>query len=289
MAQTLEVHPTEGSTLGAVITGVDLRDISDQTFETIEDAWHTHGVLIFRNQFLSDDEQIEFSRRFGSLERLITERAQNPDIALLANVKPDGELIEPGSSYALFLLGNTFWHTDSSFKCVPAKASLLSARRVPDIGGETEWADMRAAYDALDPADREDIEGAIGVHSYRYSQGLIGGVDVLSDQEWKALPPVEHPIVRIHPATGRKNLYLGRHASHIVGRDVEESRALLNRLTEEAAKPPRVFSHTWREGDLVIWDNRCVLHRGRTWPDDQARVMARTTIAGEAGDNTWVL
>jgi alpha-ketoglutarate-dependent 2,4-dichlorophenoxyacetate dioxygenase len=289
MARVLKVHPIEGATLGALVSGVDLRDLGDETFKKIEEAWHRHGVLVFREQFLNGDEQVAFSRRFGVLERLITEKTPNPDIALLSNVKPNGELIEPDGSYALFLLGNTFWHTDSSFKRIPAKASLLSARSVPEIGGETEWADMRAAYDALDDSDREEIENAVAVHSYRYSQELVGGADVLSDQEWDALPPVEHPVVCTHPATGRKNLFIGRHASHIVGRDIGASRALLNRLMEQAAVPPRVFFHRWCDGDIVIWDNRCVLHRGRTWPSDQARVMARTTIAGDGSNNDWTL
>ena len=289
MADELEIHPIEGATLGARVGGVDLRRVDDALFRKIEDAWHAHGVLVFEGQGLGDDEQVAFSRRFGALERLITGRAGNAEIAPLSNVRPDGSLVPPEGNYALFLLGNTFWHTDSSFKRVPAKASLLSARVVPSQGGETEWADMRAAYDALAPDVQREIEDLVAVHSYRYSQGLIGGLDVLSEADWEALPPVEHPLVRVHPATGRKSLYAGRHASHIVGRPVEEGRALLERLTAEAAVPPRVFRHRWQVGDLVIWDNRCVLHRGHTWPADQARTMARTTIAGEAGDNEWTL
>lgn len=289
MDNEITIEPVPDTTLGAIVRGVTLRELGDAAFRKIEAAWHTYGVLIFPEQHLNDEEQVAFSRRFGSLERLIIQGAANPEIGVLSNVKADGTLIEPKGSYALFLLGNTFWHTDSSFKATPAKASLLSARAVPTEGGETQWADMRAAYDALDEHTRADLEGAAVVHSYRYSQGLIGGVDVLSEEEWKALPPVEHPIVRTHPATRRKNLFIGRHASHIKGRDVDESRALLNRLTAEAAVAPRVFTHRWSEGDIGIWDNRCVLHQGRTWPDDQPRTMARTTIAGEDGDNAWAL
>ncbi len=285
----IEVQPIAGATLGANVSGVDLRKLDDATFAEIEAAWHAHAVLIFEGQFLSDDEQIAFSRRFGSLERLITDKAPNPEIGYLSNVRPGGELIRPEGSYALFLLGNTFWHTDSSFKRVPAKASILSARAVSRDGGETEWADMRAAYDALDADMRTRIQDAVAVHSYRYSQGLIGGIDVLSDEEWEALPPVEHPLVRVHPTTGRPSIYAGRHASHIVGMDEQEGRARLEGLTRDAAQAPRVFRHRWSKGDLVIWDNRCVLHRGRTWPADQARVMARTTIAGDAPRNEWNL
>ena len=285
----LQVERIEGATLGARVSGVDLRKLDDASFAELEAAWHEHAVLIFEAQFLSDDEQVAFSRRFGALERLITDKAPNPEIATLSNLRANGELIEPEGSYALFLLGNTFWHTDSSFKRVPAKASILSARRVPRDGGETEWTDMRAAYDALDAELRAHIQDAVAIHSYRYSQGLIGGVEVLSDEEWDALPPVEHPLVRVHPATRRKSIYAGRHASHVEGMDEEQGRALLERLTRDAAQAPRVARHHWLEGDLVIWDNRCVLHRGRTWPADQARVMARTTVAGETAGNEWSL
>lgn len=289
MAGGLSIEPVAGATLGARVRGVDLRHADDASFDAIEAAWHEHAVLVFPEQHLDDAAQIAFSRRFGALERLIVKDVPNPEIGMLSNLRPDGALIEPGGSYALFLLGNTFWHTDSSFKRVPAKASLLSARRVPREGGETEFADMRAAWAALDPVLADWLAERRAVHSYRYSQGLIGGVDVLSEEEWQALPPVEHPVKRVHPATGRPALYVGRHASHLVGEDEAESRALLEKLTYEAAQPPRVFAHRWSEGDLVIWDNRCVLHRGRTWPADQARVMARTTIAGDEADNEWSL
>ena len=285
----MRVESISAATLGARVSGVDLARLDDESFGRIEAAWHEHGVLVFPDQCLTDSEQIEFSRRFGALERLITENVADPRIGVLANVKPDGSLIERDSSYALFLLGNTFWHTDSSFKRIPAKASILSARKVPTEGGETEWADMRAAYDVLDPTLQAWLEKKAAVHSYRYSQGLIGGTDVLSDAEWEALPPVEHPVVRTHPATGRKSLYVGRHASHLLGEDEGESRALLEKLTADAAQPPRTFRHVWSEGDIVIWDNRCVLHRGLVWPEDQARVMARTTIAGDDAGNEWNL
>jgi len=279
------------ATLGATITGIDLsRDLDDATFEAIEAAWYDRGVLIFPDQNLDDEQQIAFSRRFGELERLITTDIGGiPEIALLSNLKSDGSLWPHKSDMGMFLEGNRGWHTDSSFKPLPAMASLLSGRRVPDTGGGTEFADMRAAYDALNLATQDWLEDKFGVHSYIYSQGLIGGLAVLTEEEQDALPPVEHPLIRIHPKTGRKNLYMGRHASHILGEDVEESRALLQKLCDEACQPPRVFTHIWRQGDIVIWDNRCVLHRGQTWPEYQARVTARTTIAGETGDNAWAL
>jgi alpha-ketoglutarate-dependent 2,4-dichlorophenoxyacetate dioxygenase len=286
----MDITPFD-ATLGATVTGVDLsRDLDDVTFAGIENAWYERGVLVFPEQNLDDEQQIAFSRRFGQLERLITTDIESiPEIALLSNVRADGSLWEHKSEMGLFLEGNRGWHTDSSFKRVPAMASLLSGRRVPDSGGGTEFADMRAAWDDLNLATQDWLEDKIAVHSYIYSQGLVGGLSVLSEEEQEALPPVEHPLVRSHPKTGRRNLYMGRHASHILGEDVEESRALLQRLADDACQPPRVICHMWQEGDIVIWDNRCMLHRGQTWPGDQARVMARTTIAGETIDNEWSL
>ena len=289
----MDIIPEEAS-LGSRVTGIDLsKALDDTTFSEIENAWYERGVLVFPEQNLTDDQQVNFSRRFGELERLITaDIAGNPEIGLLSNVKADGSLWTHKSEHGLFLEGNRGWHTDSSFKRVPAKASLLSARRVPDSGGGTEFADMRAAYDALDADMQIWLEGKVAVHNYIYSQGLVGGLSVLSEDEQDALPPVEHAIVQTHPKTGRKSLYIGRHASHILGEDEMESRALLQKLCEDACQAPRTFQPMWHEGDLVIWDNRCMLHRGHTWPGDQARVMARTTIAGETaqtGDNEWNL
>ena len=290
MPESIHVEPLD-ATLGAVVRGVDLKaPFGDEAFEEVHAAWLRHAVLVFPGQFLDDESHKAFSRRFGRLERVITRREESTEvISNLSNVHKDGSLIEPDGSRALFLKGNSYWHTDSSFKRVPAKASLLSARRVPAEGGETEFADMRAAWDRLDPETRARLDGKAALHSYRYSQGKVGGLDVLSDTELDDLPPVEHPVVRTHPETGRRNLYIGRHASHIVGEDVAASRELLEGLCEEACRPPRVFSHRWKAGDLVMWDNRCVLHRGRPYPPDQPREMRRTTVAGDVADNEWAV
>ncbi len=279
------------ATLGATVRDVDLRTLDDETFGAILDAWHRFAVLVFPGQHLDDAAQAAFTRRFGPLERSLTANrvGRNPEVIVLSNMREDGSLWPPGSEHGLFLKGNTSWHTDSSYKAVPSKGSALSARVVPDQGGETEFADMRAAYDALDPPMQAYLAGKHAVHSYAYSQGKVGGTETLSPEEWDALPPVAQPVIRTHPATGRRNLYIGRHASHIVGADEAESRALLDRLCEEACRPPRIFRHRWAVGDLVIWDNRCVLHRGRPYPGDQARHMVRTTIAGDGADNSWRL
>ena len=276
------------ATLGAIVTGVRLNALSEDEWRIIEDAFHEYAVLAFREANLTESEHIAFSRRFGALERTLSQRTDKPEISLLSNVAKDGEIAKPDDNLGLFLKGNRYWHTDSSFKEVPAKASLLRAVEVPDTGGDTEWADMRAAWDALDPDTQQRLEGLVAVHSYAYSQGKVGGIALLDKREQDALPPVRQPVVRVHPATGRKNLYVGRHASHVLGMPRDEGRALLERLTEDACQAPRIFRHHWRAGDIVAWDNRCVLHRGHPWPFDQPRVMKRTTVAGD-GDNSWTI
>ena len=286
----LEITPTD-ATLGATVRGVRLATIAEADFAAIERAWDDHAVLVFPDQHLTQAEQVAFSRRFGELERSLTANnvGADPEVIVLSNMRDDGSLWPAGSAHGLFLQGNNYWHTDSSYKRVPSKGSALAARVVPATGGETAFADMRAACDALDPGMRDYLEGKSAVHSYAYSQGKVGGTETLSADEWDALPPVEHPVVRRHPATGRRSLYIGRHASHIVGEDRDESRALLERLCADACRPPRVFVHRWRSGDLVLWDNRCVLHRGLGHPPDQARHMTRTTLAGDGSANEWSL
>lgn len=287
----MKIEPTS-ATLGALVTDVDLRHISDSEFAQIEAAWHEHAVLAFRGQNLDDESHIVFSRRFGTLERLVAESIEgaNPEIFLASNLRPDGTLDEPGGNRARFQQGNQYWHSDSSFKRITAKASLLRSVVIPSSGGETAFADMRAAYDALEPSRQEWLADKAAVHSYAYSQGMVGGLDVMSQEELDAVPPVPHPVVRVHPDTGRKSLFIGRHASHIVGEDLESSRTLLQELCAEACQPPRVYEHPWAVGDLVIWDNRCVLHRGRPWSVSEARDMHRTTVAGEDdADNEWNL
>ena len=283
----LDITPTD-ATLGATVSGVRLDALDDKTFAAIEAAWHAHAVLVFPGQNLSEEAQVAFSERFGPLERIVIKihARHHPAIIHLSNVRKDGTLWPADSEAGLLLKGNNDWHTDSSFKRIPAKGSALTARIVPETGGDTAFADMRAAYDALDPAMREWLADKIAVHSYAYSQARVGGMAGISEDEWEALPPVEQPVIRTHPATGRRNLYIGRHASHIVGEDERESRRLLERLCEDACRPPRVFVHRWSVGDLVLWDNRCVLHRGLGHPADQPRHMVRTTIAGDSDDTS---
>jgi alpha-ketoglutarate-dependent 2,4-dichlorophenoxyacetate dioxygenase len=186
-----------------------------------------------------------------------------------------------------FNIGNSVWHTDSSYKSTAAKASVLAAYAVPASGGETEWADMRAGYDVLGTSMKAWLEDKVAIHSFRFSHAWHGGLEVLNNADLANLPPVEHPVTQEHPDSGRKILFIGRHASHIAGQPVAASRKLLRRLTDQSAQPPRTWKHQWSPGDLVIWDNRCVLHRGHAFDPQQARVMVRTTVAGDAPDNQW--
>ena len=283
----MRIQPLD-ATLGATVEEVALTDLGPGDWEAIEAAFHDYGVLVFPGQHLDDKQQKQFSRRFGRLERGISARSKVQDIARLSNQTRDGGVAADGSALHLFLKGNQYWHADSSFKVVGAKCSLLSARVVPSAGGETEFADMRAAWKALDEEMRAFLLEKNAEHHYWYSQSKVGGTELLAQEDWDALPPVQHPIVRTHPATGRKNLYIGRHVSHVVGMEKEVGRALIEKLIDDACQPPRTFSHRWQVGDLVAWDNRCVLHRGHSWPVDEPRTMHRTTVAGD-GDNPWAL
>lgn len=277
-----------GAGFGARVTGVRLAELGDDEFHLIEDAFHHFAVLIFPAANLTEAEHIAFSRRFGRLERTLSKRTERDEISLLSNVARDGSVAGPDETLGLFLKGNRYWHTDSSFKEVGAKASLLRAVEVPASGGDTEWADMRAAWDCLAPEEQRRLKGLKAVHSYAFSQGLVGGIALLNRAERDDLPPVTHPLVRTHPATGRRNLYLGRHIERIVDMEPEAGRALVAGLMDAACRPPRTFRHRWQPGDIAAWDNRCVLHRGHPWPFEQRRVMRRTTVAGD-GDNPWAL
>lgn len=283
----MHIKPSE-ATLGATVTGVDLASLDDATFAAIESAWHRYAVLVFPGQALSDDDHIAFTRRFGRLERGLTRRATR-GLGRLSNVDKNGDVVPPANTQARFQRGNREWHSDSSYKRVGAKASILAAHVTPSTGGETEWGDMRAAWEALDASMQEWLADKVAVHSYRFSHTWHGGLEILSDAELADLPPVEHALKRIHPDTGRPNLFVGRHASHILGEDVDTSRHLLRDLTRQACQPPRVWGHRWQPGDIAIWDNRCVVHRGRSWPPGEARVMARSTVAGDEADNEWAL
>ena len=279
--ETRRLHPR----VGVEILGVDVTKVSEAVFGDIVEAFEEHSVLLFRDQRLSDDEQIAFSRRFGPLEtslRTITSLAKvAPEVSNLANVDAEDRLIPAGDKRNLFNAGNQMWHTDSSFKRVPAHASLLSAREVPPEGGETEFASTRVAYATLPEATQRFLEGKVAIHSFVYSRGLVSD-GLLPPDHAAQVPPVPQLLVRANPRHGCKAYFVGSHACEIVGMTTDEARALLRELLERATRPEVVYTHRWRPGDLVMWDNRCVLHRGRPW-DESAyrRVMHRTTVAGD--------
>jgi alpha-ketoglutarate-dependent taurine dioxygenase len=284
----MDVDAADGCTLGAFVTGVDLRSLDDAQWSCIEAAFHTHALLVFPGQFLDDREQSRFARRFGRFERGMANLG-SATVWPISNVLADGSLADADGVLAAVLVGNQGWHTDSSYHRVSAKVSLLSARVVPGTGGTTEWADMRAAYDALGDEDRALVEGRDAAHSYLYSQRQLGrGEEMWTDADKASMAEVRHPIVALHPETGRRSLFLGRHAHAVRGLADDESAALVERLMDFACRSPRVFAHSWQAGDIAVWDNRCVLHRGRPWDMREPRVMRHTRIAGD-GDNEWAL
>ena len=278
---TRKLHPL----LGAEIVGIDVKSVDDATFKAIVDAFNEYSVLLFRGQSLTDEEQIAFSRRFGPLETTIRSIASQDrtleHIANLSNVDAENRLIPTGDKRNIFNAGNQMWHSDSSFKQVPAMASLLSAREIPPEGGETQYASMRVGYARLPGDLQRFLEGKVAIHSFVYSRGLIDD-GLLPPEHAAQVPPVRQALVRVNPANGRKAFYVGSHACEIVGMPTPEARALLRELREAATRPDLVYTHRWRVGDLVMWDNRCMLHRGRPWDESRyRRVMHRATVAGE--------
>jgi len=276
------LHPT----LGAEVRGVDLtRPVMPEVFTEIDAAFNRHGILVFPGQPVSDEQQLAFSRLFGPLEvnpnYAGAKMRLRADVADISNLDPEGQVLARDDRRNLFNLGNQLWHTDSSFKRIPAKCSLLSARELPGSGGETEFADLRAAWDALPEARKRRLQGLVVEHSIFRSRSQIGFAD-FNDEVFKALPPVPQALVRHHRYSGRTSLYLASHASHIIGWPVEEGRALIEELIAFATQPQFVYRHHWKVGDLVIWDNRCTMHRGLPYDDTQRRVLHRTTVSDYA-------
>jgi alpha-ketoglutarate-dependent 2,4-dichlorophenoxyacetate dioxygenase len=244
-------------------------------------------VLVFRDQTITDDQQMAFTKNFGEIEYAkggnITkdnEYRLKPGMIDVSNLDKDGKPLPRDDRRRMFNLGNRLWHSDSSFRAKPAKYSILSARSVASQGGNTEFADMRA-YDMLDEDTRATIEDLVCEHSLIYSRGTIGFTE-LTDAEKAMMTPVRQRLVRTHPVTGRRSLYLSSHAGTIVGWQVPESRDFLRDLSEHATQRELVYVHRWRQYDLVVWDNRQTMHRVRRFDESQPRDMRRTTVAGEA-------
>ena len=274
-----KLHPH----VGAEITGVDLREpLDDASFEVIREAWNQHSVLVLRDQRIDDDQQVAFARRFGALEETtFTVAADNPYIYRLSNVDDEGNVLPVGSKKRLFLDVNARWHTDSSFRPTPAMGSILSGRKVPAREhGDTAFASMRVGYETLPDERKHALEDLVAVHDYSYSVSLFGD-KLVPREEMDSVPPVRHPLVRTHPPTGLRSLFVSGHIERIEGMPVEEGRALAADLIEWCTRPEYVYRHRWRQHDLVMWDNRCALHRATAIPATEPRLMHRATIAGD--------
>ncbi len=273
-----------GRTFFAELRGLDLREhLSDETVAEIRSAWMEHGVLVFPDQMLTDAQQVAFSLRFGPLEEDLIDPTKF--VANLGNLDEDGSLRDPASLKSRFLRANQLWHSDSAYFPAAAKLSFLNARKIaPDmVGGETQWADMRAAYDELPEASRRAIEGKVVVHDMQTSRAKTGRL--LSPEERAKWPPVFHPMVRVHEETGRRALYVGSQATCIVGSGEAESQKLFAELMDFATQDRFVHTHRWRDGDLVVWDNRRVVHRQVAFDEAKyPRVVVRTTVRGTAPD-----
>jgi alpha-ketoglutarate-dependent 2,4-dichlorophenoxyacetate dioxygenase len=254
----------------------------------LEAGMDRYAVLVYHDQRFTDEQQKAFSVNFGPLEQTAggnvtkdADRRLDPEMADVSNLGADHRPLGRDDRRRLFNLGNRLWHSDSSFRAVPAKYSLLSGRIVVDAGGNTEFADMRAAYDALDAGTKAEIENLICEHSLIYSRGTLGFTD-LSDEEKQMFKPVRQRLVRTHPVTGRKSLYLSSHIGTIVGWPMPEARAFIRDLTEHAVQPRFTYAHKWRQYDFVMWDNRSTMHRVRRFDETRVRDMRRTTVAGDS-------
>lgn len=276
---SLTIEPVE-ATLGAIVTNLELASLTDQTWAELYSAFLQYGVLVFPGQHLSEQEQGEFACRFGQPEQL-SPKQKGPSIPI-SNRKADGSVAKPDEYQFQILRGNEGWHTDSTYMPLASKVAMLSAQVLPVKDGETEFADMRAAWDALSPTQQQQLESLSAFHSLYYSQAQAGYQHATDNQYGlhdKGAPL--RPVIKTHPETKRKSIYTGRHAYGIPSMDSDASTALLAQLLEEACQAPRVYTHHWQVGDIVVWDNRCLMHRARPYDTSQPRVLRGTRIAGD--------
>ena len=276
---SITIRPID-ATLGAVVTGVDLSQLTDEEWAQIHAAFLQFGVLVFPGQNMDEEAQGAFALRFGNVEQLSPQ--QKGATIEFTNRKEDGSLAAPDEERYKLMKGNEGWHTDSTYMPLASKAAMLYALVVPPEGGETEFADMRAAWDALDAETQAKLETLSAYHSLYYSQAQAGfthWTDHLYGFHDKGAPL--RPVIKTHPETGRKSIYTGRHAHDIPGMSQDESTALLDKLMKDACQPPRVYTHSWKVGDLVVWDNRCLMHRARPFDMRFPRVLRASRISGE--------
>jgi len=275
-----------GPGFAAELCDVTLADIAtnDNAYREARAAFEQHSVLVFRDQEVSDESQIAFSRRFGPLEVThVASQGAGTHLVILSTIGKDGKVVPADHRLALRNKANQLWHADSTFKSVPALASVLSARIIPAHGGETEYVSTRIAWERLDPQLRRRLENSYAWHDYSHSRGKIAA-NIVSSEERAALPPHCWRMAWKNPVNGRIALYIASHACAIEGMEEAAAQKLLADLIQAATAPGSSYVHSWRQGDVVMWDNRATLHRGRPWPAHEARLMVRTTIAATAAD-----
>jgi alpha-ketoglutarate-dependent 2,4-dichlorophenoxyacetate dioxygenase len=275
-----------GPGFAAEVRGVTLKDVaqSDDAYAQVRAALEEHSVLVLRGQDTDNDAQLAFTRRFGEPEVVpVGTAGMGGHFITLSNFGPDGKVVPADHRYALRNKANQLWHTDSSFKTTPALASILSARIVPAHGGETEFVSMRLAFERFERALQERLDRAFAWHDYSHSKGKIAP-GLASKAEQDAFPPVCWRMVWRNPVNGRSALYLASHAKSVDGMDEAKGGAWIDELTAAATTPGSSYLHAWKNGDIVMWDNRATMHRGRPWPSEEPRLMVRTTVSASAAD-----
>jgi len=275
-----------GPGFAAEVRGVGLADVAerDEAYAWVRAAFEAHSVLVFRGQPITNELQLAYSRRFGPLEiAKAASRGEGTPFSVLTNIEPDGSLVPPDHKESLRARANQLWHTDSCFKDPPALASVLSARVIAPVGGETEFASMRLGWDRLPDTMRARLANACAWHDYAHSRGKIAP-HLASERERTTLPPVRWRVRWRNPANGRDSLYIASHTCAIDGVAKEEALELIEQLIAHVTAPGHTYLHRWQPGDVIMWDNRCVLHRGRPWPDDKPRHIVRTTISATDAD-----
>ncbi|MGA0114551.1 MAG: TauD/TfdA dioxygenase family protein [Burkholderiales bacterium] len=281
----MELAPL-GPGFAAEVRGAGMADVaaSDDVYAAVRAGFEEHSVLVFRGQPVTDELQVAFSRKFGPLETAkAASRGEGTPFSILTNVEPDGSLVPPGHKEELRARANQLWHTDSCFKVPPALASVLSARIVASSGGETEFVSMRSAWARLPAALSRRLDDACAWHDYAHSRGKIAP-HLASERERSTMPPVAWRMRWRNPVNGRDALYIASHTCGIDGMQKQEALQLIDELMEIATQPAEIYRHHWQTGDVVMWDNRATLHRGRPWPGDQPRYMIRTTISATDAD-----
>lgn len=275
-----------GPGFAAELRGIALAEVAagDAAYAQVRAAFEEHSVLVFRGQQVTDDIQLAFSRRFGAPEvTKVGSMGTGTHFVILTTIGEDGKVVAPDSRQALRNKANQLWHTDSSFKRQPALTSILSARIIPESGGETEFVSTRLAFERLAPAMQRKVESSFAWHDYNASRSQIA-TGLATPEERAALPPVCWRMVWKNPVNGRKALYLASHAYAIEGMEPAAGKALIDELMAAATAPGTSYVHRWKAGDVIMWDNRATMHRGRPWPPNQARTMVRTTISASEAD-----